>query len=259
MPELPDVEVFKKYVDATALHKRIEAVRAPKSKVMHTTAQALGRQMKGTSFNSSKRIGKLLCIQFNDSGWLVLHFGMTGNLKYYKNEEEAPEHERLRVDFENGYHLGYDCTRMLGQVDMAGDLNTYLEEQAIGPDALEVGLRTFREQLEGRSGTIKSALMNQEIVSGIGNVYSDEILFQAEILPQTKVTDISDRDIGLIFEKMKYVLKKAVQFGIESRKPPQTWLLENRSEDKECPRCDTNLEKLTISGRSSYVCPECQI
>ena len=184
MPELPDVEIFKRYLDATALDQKITRVSVQNRTVLrHISPQAIARKLKGRKLESSLRHGKFLFGQLDKNGSVIFHFGMTGFLKYFKHESEAPEHTRVRMDFSNGPFLAYVCPRMFGEVDYTTDVNKYINERGLGPDALALTSKEFKDRFAGKKNSIKSALMDQKLLAGIGNVYSDEILFQARVHP----------------------------------------------------------------------------
>ena len=137
MPELPDVETYRRYLNATALHKAIEAAEVRAERVLKgVTSSRLERILNGSSFEKTHRHGKYLFIRLNGNGWLVLHFGMTGFLRYYKQPGKKPSHARVHVRFSNGYHLSYDCRRRLGEVNLCDDPQRFIREQELGPDAL---------------------------------------------------------------------------------------------------------------------------
>lgn len=117
MPELPDVEVLKKYLDSTSLHQKIENVKVESKQVLKSISpQELKSELTGHEFASTKRHGKFMFVELDNHKWLVLHFGMTGDLQYYKKEDKEPEYRLLEFDFSNGYHLAYIMTRKLGEV-----------------------------------------------------------------------------------------------------------------------------------------------
>jgi formamidopyrimidine-DNA glycosylase len=209
VPELPDVEIFKRYLDATALKQRIKRVSVKNRTVLrHIAPQAISRNLKGRKLESSLRHGKFLFGRLDKNGSIVFHFGMTGFLKYFKDKAEEPEHTRVRMDFSNGSFLGFVCPRMFGEVDHTRDVNRYIEERGLGPDALAVSWAEFKDRLSGTKSSIKSALMDQQVLAGIGNVYSDEILFQARVHPQDRVDRLSQRTLNKVYQMMRSVLKK---------------------------------------------------
>src|SRR5438034_11312747 len=189
MPELPDVETFKRYLDATSLRQCITAVDVRNAYVLKdVSARELAREMKGRRFKSSCRHGKHLFVRADHAIWLRLHFGMTGFLRYFKGEEKAPPHTRVLFVFAKDYRLAFDDQRKFGEVGLVNEVDEFLKKRALGPDALDIDLAEFKEKLARHRGAVKSILMNQRLIAGIGNIYTDEILFHARIHPATQIT-----------------------------------------------------------------------
>lgn len=258
MPELPDVQVFKETLDATSLHKRIADVHltgdAPLGDVSASTVR---RRLEGAELGGSRRHGKHLFADLGeDDGWLRLHFGMTGELEYWEGEDDPPEHAKLVLDFTGDGHLAYVVVRKIGQIDVVDDVEAFIEERGLGPDALDLDLGAFRERLDGRRGAIKGTLMNQEVLAGIGNVYADEILFAAGVHPEADTDGLGDDTVAEIHRAMGKVLEKAIDGRVEEF--PDDFLLPRREDGAECPRCGGEIEKTEVSGRPTYLCPEHQ-
>jgi formamidopyrimidine-DNA glycosylase len=257
MPELPDVSVFKKYLDSTALHSKIADVEvADKGVLGEVGSRQLGKRLRGHELVSSRQHGKYLFVETNGPEWLLLHFGMTGFLKYFKKEEKSPPHGRVFFHFANGYTLGYDSQRKLGQVDLVDAPDDVIREKALGPDPIhsDFDLSDFRERACRKSGSVKSFLMDQEVMAGVGNVYSDETLFHAGIHPKTAVQKLDDETVKRLYRSMQKVLKTAIRCQVDVDRFPRDYLLPNREERKPCPRCSGTIRKVTVSGRSSYYC-----
>jgi formamidopyrimidine-DNA glycosylase len=260
MPELPDVETLRRYLDATALHQRIEDARVRSEQMLEDLdATELKRRLTDRTFERTRRHGKYLFVDLDDGGWLVLHFGMTGSLKYYKGEKEI-EYDQIVFDFANGYHLAYLMPRKLGEVRLVANPRDLIREKELGPDVLgdDLNFDAFRRLLEGRRGMIKSRLMDQHIMAGIGNVYSDEILFQAGIHPRTAVKDLDDDALRRVFDCMKEVLHVAIEHQARPEDFPPGYLTAYRGTDQECPNCGGRIERIKVAGRSAYFCPRCQ-
>lgn len=261
MPELPDVEVFRRYMNATSLHQKIDRVSVEDPSVLgDVPTRSLQMRLKGRELVSTMRHGKYLFAETDDDEWLVLHFGMTGFLKYYKDTEQAPEHVRMRIAFANGYHLAYDCQRKLGLIDLTKDVGSFIEDKELGSDPYreDFGYDAFRDLLKGRRGSIKSSLMNQQLIAGIGNVYSDEILFQSGIHPASQVTNLRDKQLETIFREMQKVLETAIREKVNPDDFPDSFLLGHREPGADCPKCGGSIEKKTIGGRSGYFCSKHQ-
>ena len=261
MPELPDVEVFKNYYLEEARGEVIREVKILDKKVLGENAGDLfAENLPGKKMGAANRRGKHLFIALNEDGWLAFHFGMTGFFSFYEAEEPKSEHPRLILDFEDGAHLAFDCQRRLGEVDLIDNLNEYIEKKGLGPDALEdnLGYDDFKRIFSNDKSMAKSGLMNQSKLAGIGNVYSDEILFQAEIYPRRKFLNLSEKELKNIYEKMKFVLEEAVNKEVKPELMPDDFLLTHREEGGVCPKCSAEIKKVGVSGRNGYYCPECQ-
>jgi formamidopyrimidine-DNA glycosylase len=260
MPELPDVETFRRYVDATSLHQSIESVRAKVDVLKDISVRRFENTLKGRSFEETRRHGKYAFVLLGEDPWLLLHFGMTGFLKYYKNHEKAPSHVRVLFTFQNGYHLAYSCRQKLGRVKLVDDPARFVRSQKLGPDALDPDLdaNAFKQAISGFRGSVKSALMNQQLIAGIGNIYSDEILYQAKIFPKQPVAQTNEKILDCLYEAVKEVLVTAIDVQADPKRLPDTYIISRRHGDGRCPRDGSPIERLKIFGRSSYYCPQCQ-
>jgi len=266
MPELPDVELYKRYLDRHALRQAIADVAVNDARIFQDLpADAFVGRLKGNRFEDSRRHGKHLLVRLEHGGWLTLHFGMTGNLVHFRDGEEDPPYDRVRFDFEGGGHLAYVNRRMLGRVGLTGDADAFIREEGLGPDALDpaFGLEAFRRAISGRRRDLKSVLMDQALIAGIGNIYADEILFQARLHPRTPVTALSERQRAVLFEQIKAVLETAIERGAGAEqfleRLPEHYLLPHRDKGGKCPRCGTAIATLKAGGRTSYFCPRCQV
>jgi formamidopyrimidine-DNA glycosylase len=261
MPELPDVEVFRKYLDKMALHQSIEKVEVFAKDILNNISQKqLQSQLEGRQFESTARHGKYLFANLGDNSWIVFHFGMTGYFDYFKDGDRAPRHTRALFSFDNGYYLAFVLQRKLGKITLAKDIDSFLKKQGLGPDALDgnFDVKTFKEAMKGTKRNIKPALMNQERMAGIGNIYADEILFQARQNPKIEAGKLSDQELEKLFRKTKEVLRTAIDSQANPEKMPEHYLLSHREKGSKCPVCGGNLKSEKISGRTSYYCPDCQ-
>ncbi|MDX1567647.1 MAG: DNA-formamidopyrimidine glycosylase family protein [Longimicrobiales bacterium] len=297
MPELPEVEAARKKVESEALNRTVETVSVtPDGMTLEVSEGTLREALLGHRLTAARRHGKHLFIRSGEERhrWLRLHLGMTGEILVLKDDtgedvtgqaqaaesdgddeddggdegdeddespgQHDPEHDRLRLDFAGDRSLVFRCPRKLGEVGLVDSPESFVEEKGLGPDLLsdDVDLRDFREVLDGRRGTIKSALMNQEILAGLGNEYSDEALYQAEIHPDSAVTALSDDDVAELWRVIGRVLEKGIEARSNGDPVPSSWLLRNREEGRECPRCGGTIRNDDIAGRSSYFCPDHQ-
>ena len=259
MPELPEVETFKRYLDTTSLKQRITKVEVRDAYVLkNVSARELARRLKGRRFESSQRHGKHLFVRTDDEHWLRLHFGMTGSLEYLKHNEVAPRTARVIFRFADNFRLAFDDQRKFGGIELIEDANEFLQTRELGPDALKITLSQFKAVIGKRRGVIKAILLNQQLIAGIGNLYADEILFRVRMHPGSEANRLMDKDLSRLFRATRYVLGKTIALKADFKHLPKSWLLPHREQLGKCPRCGRGLKSATIGGRTSWFCPHCQ-
>lgn len=257
MPELPEIALTKEYVESTSLRKKIVKVDFPSESLLQAPKADFEKALKGSSISEVKRLGKYLFLQCDKAKWLVFHFGMTGKLEYYGNQE-SPEYSHLILSFEDDYSLAFICRRKLGKIYLTESVEKFQEEHDLGKDAFEFSSKEFQELLSRKKGSIKAVLTDQHEISGIGNVYSDEMLFQARIHPKTKTEKLTQKEIGELYNQMESVLRLAIKIGGKRSEFPKSYLIDHRKDGEDCPDCEGKIEKISVSGRSTYFCPSCQ-
>jgi formamidopyrimidine-DNA glycosylase len=257
MPELPEVEQFKKYIDSTSINKKIINAEITNEKILtNISKNEIEKKLIDSQIIETSRIGKYLFLLLEPRAYLIFHFGMTGNIKYFKNKSEEPSHTRLLIAFSNHYHLAYDCQRLFGFITVTHDKSNYINEKQLGPDALLIKESEFIEQLRKRSIKIKSFLMNQHILSGIGNIYTDEILFQSRIHPNINCNILTNKQRRNLFSNISFVLNTAIEHDARIESYPENFLLLHRRKDNLCPlNKNHELKTIKISGRTTYYCP----
>jgi formamidopyrimidine-DNA glycosylase len=259
MPELPDVEIFKRHLDATSLHQRIDNVDVRNAYILkNISARELARGLKERRFESSRRHGKHLFVHSDGDLWLRLHFGMTGSLQYLRQHQQLPAHTRVLIVFTNDHRLAFDDQRQFGQIGLLRDVDEFLKKHALGPDALEIDLEEFKKLLRKRRGAVKSVLLNQRLIAGIGNIYADEILFRARMHPTTEMSRLGDKALTKLFRATHYILERAIAAKADVNQMPKSWLLPHRGKGGKCPRCGRELKSSRIGGRTAWFCPHCQ-
>ena len=259
MPELPEVETFKRYLDNTSLHQRIVNVEVLDAYVLkRVSARELALRLKGHRFENSHRHGKHLFVRADGELWLRLHFGMTGSLQHYRRDEEAPVHARVVFAFANNSRLAFEDQRKFGEVGLLKDVDDFLRKRGIGPDALDSNVSQFKTIFRTHRGSVKTILLNQQLIAGIGNLYADEILFRARMHPVTQAARLSDKDLRRLSRATRYVLEKAIALKTDFNRLPKSWLLTHRGKRGRCPHCGRALKLATVGGRTSWFCAHCQ-
>lgn len=259
MPELPDIEVTRQRVTEHALKRDIASVTLTDPKALRgSSSDDLSAALVGYHLETVHRRGKVLFLKIS-SGWhLAVHFGMTGDLVLHTSADDAPGHTRLDIAFSDSSRLAYDDMRKLGWVELTDSPDVYLRTLDLGPDALDISREALGQLIADKGGGIKAALMDQSQIAGIGNVYADEILFQAGVDPRRKTKDLKAVEIDRLHESIEQVLRHAVSIGAVPNQMPGNWLTPHRTEGANCPRCGRALTSVKVSGRTAYLCSHCQ-
>lgn len=257
MPELPEVETFKRYLDKTSLKQLIKKVIVTDNRILKIDESYLKASLKDKRFESSIRHGKYLFVSLNPR-YLIMHFGMTGDLEYYNKKEDQPKFSKVIFQFNNDFNLAYISTRMFGKLDIVDSVEEFIKIKKIGLDAYKMSIEEFKEAVQKRTAIIKNAFLNQSFIAGVGNIYSDEILFRSKIHPKTNINSLNENKIKELFTNIKDVLK----FGIEKQGDlsayPDSFLIPHRKKEARCPFCETEIIRYELAGRHGFFCPKCQ-
>lgn len=258
MPELPDVEHFRRFFLGHATGRTVRSVEADPTIVRNATPQALGEALGGRTFDEPDRHGKWLAC-WTDGPALLLHFGMTGDLIWSGDEPARHRWDRLILRFDGGEELRYRNMRKLGGVWLAHDSAEATEILGgLGPDAMALGEREFLERLSRRRGGVKAALMDQRFLAGVGNIVADETLWQARIDPRRRIDSLSQDERRRLFRSMRRILRQSVD-SYDSIPRQRSWLSSARGKgDAACPSCGSPLGRAVVAGRTTYFCSRCQ-
>jgi formamidopyrimidine-DNA glycosylase len=256
MPELPDVEGFRRYFNRHAAGRRVERVEVlDRTMLRNSSPQGVGRALGGRDLERATRHGKWLVAPAGGPA-LLLHFGMTGLLANVDREKGPHRHDRLVLHLDAGA-LAYRNMRKFGGVWLARD-GEHTEEVTgpLGPDAGRIAREDFAALIARRRGGIKALLMDQKAIAGVGNLLSDEILWRARIHPSTRTGALRSRKVSELYEAMQATIRDSSRHGRIPAEPG--WLTGVRDERGPCPRCGTRVRKGTVAGRTACWCPRCQ-
>lgn len=255
MPELPEVETFARYFARHALHQRIARVDVLDDRILgEIRTDVFRRKLKGAEFSEVRRHGKHL---FANAGavWLHLHFGMTGDLAY---GDELPRFAKIVFVFDGGGQLAFEDMRLFGLAELVGDPDAFIREKKLGPDPLALTARGFAELFEGRRGAIKSLLMTQEIIAGLGNLYVDEMLYQTGVHPRRAAGRLKDSEVRALYSTMRRILREAIARRGSDGDLPRNYLYHHREVGERCPRCGGTIRRMVVFGRTTYFCAKHQ-
>ncbi len=253
LPELPDVETYRRYLAAKVLHKRIADVEIKDRLILRSPERSI-RSIRGKHFTDTARHGKHCFLELTGGGFLALHFGMTGGVEYRESGMASSEHVRLIISFSGGGRLAFFDMRRLGRVRLVKSMQDFVTKNGLGPDALSVGRKEFESIIRSWKGMIKALLMNQRQIAGLGNIYCDEILYHSGTNPRKRTSKLESSEIDRIYNSMKNVLKIAIQKKADPSRMPANYLLRRRMKGASCRLDDGKIERVKVGGRSTYYC-----
>jgi formamidopyrimidine-DNA glycosylase len=251
VPELPDVEGFRRSFEHHATGRTVRAVRSVDAILLRgTSAQAIGRALHGRTFQRPGRHGKVLLCPAHGPV-LALHFGMTGSLEW---DGQPHAHDRLVLELDRGV-VAFRNMRRMGGIWLARDAGEVGRITGrLGPDWLDVSRRELDDVLDRRAA-LKAVLMDQTAAAGLGNLTADESLWRARIDPRRTARSLGRDERSALYRGIRRVLRDSLPLG---RVPPRpTWLTGVRDDRAgRCPRCDERLRRATVGGRTTVYCPK---
>jgi formamidopyrimidine-DNA glycosylase len=259
MPELPEVEMFRRYFDQTALKQKISDVQITHPKVVGGQEQQL-ISLVGDQFQKSQRWGKNLFVETSEKKIVLMHFGMTGNLEYYSSSMESPKYARVIFEFDNGFNLAYVSKRMFGRIGLTSSVGAYVDDKSIAVDAMEISKDKFIKVLASKKKNIKTALLDQTVTAGVGNWIADEILYQAKIYPTTPTQNLNEDQLSTIYHSMQDIIGVAIDVEAVREALPLHFITRyGRKTSIECPSCHHTIDRTEVGGRGTYACQHCQV
>ncbi len=263
MPELPEVETYKKYIAEVSLDQKILRLDMPDAKTLAAPAEDLESALVGHSFEKIERIGKYLLFQISSDQYLTMHFGMTGSPEYIAKGEKLPRHTRFFIEFKDGGEgLAFVCPRKLGRIGLSPDLPTFQKEKKLSDDALQLSFEAFRNNVGKRSAVVKSLLLDQKVCAGVGNWIADEILHQARIHPERRANTLEETEWKQVYERMQEIIRMAISHDADYELYPKTYLIHKRGWTQQtpspCQDCEGEVAHIKVGGRATYFCPVCQ-
>ncbi len=271
MPELPEVETVRKALLLKLQNKKIINITILHNNVFNkNNIEEVKQKIKNQTINDIKRRGKWLVFEL-DNYYLLSHLRMEGKYLYRNKSQKVEKHELVIFNINNEFELRYKDVRKFGKMELVekDKLNeSSLKKLGYEPWDKNLTIAYLKEKYKNKNIPIKTLLLDQSIIVGIGNIYADEILFLSKINPHTKGKDLTEKNLKDIIENTKKVLEKAIKEGgttIRSYTSEEgvTGLFQNdlnvhMKENEPCLVCKTKIKKDKIGGRSSYYCSNCQ-
>lgn len=279
MPELPEVETIRRDLEKEIVGRRVKTVevKGRRSIRRHKSAPEFRGRIEGRKVTSVRRAGKYLLVGLDDADVLVVHLGMSGQLFRAKSAKEPLErHTHVVITFTQAGQLRFVDPRTFGElfVTSPDELGAAVPELAhLGFDPLEevMSWAQFGVMLADRHSALKGLLMDQKFVAGIGNIYSDEILFAAGLRYDRQSDSLSAQEVRRLYRAMVETLTEALKYRGSSLADEQYRDLYGETGDfqgqhqvydragQACRRCRNAVVKVKVNGRSAFLCEHCQI
>jgi formamidopyrimidine-DNA glycosylase len=264
MPELPEIRVLASDMEKELAGRVISSVEVLQPKCLNVPAEQFQASLSGSEIVSVTAHGKWIRVRLS-VGWLLLGLGMGGEINL-TDRDHLPESRRLILGFEDGGCLAINFW-WFGYAHFVEELAEHPMTAKLGPDFMCLSEEEFRELLRGRRGGVKSFLLDQKRIAGIGNVYVQDPLFKAGIHPLRRINTLSEKEIGHLYQALRETLQESIDLGGsyweqnlhgERGRWDSSYLLVAYREGESCPKCGTPVEKIKTGSTSTYICPGCQ-
>ncbi len=265
MPELPEVEIIKRGLEKFVLNKRISRVEVLSPRVIKEPAvKVFISGLEGRVITEILRKAKLLVLKIDNSWYLIIHLRISGWLGYGSPDKKA----RVRFIFSEGGCLNYMDNRLLGELRLRPEFESLPFLQKLGPEPFDLSIEEFKQILKTKKVKIKALIMDQGVISGIGNIYATEALFRAGISPLRPAQSLTGREAAKLYKSIIALLKEGIKYRGASVDTYRDLQGNKGGMDKRlkvygrqglgCFVCGTILKKITLAGRGTVFCPKCQ-
>ena len=271
MPELPEVETVARGLAQRVAGDIINTVWiGRKPEPLKSPARKIAALLEGSRIANVRRVGKHIVVDLEEDGqkprgqWIV-HLGMTGNLVLTSPDQQVPKHTHLIAQLASGRELRFVDPRRFGRLSVHRAESAF---KAPGSEPLDVDFESFARLFRGRKTPIKCALLNQRLLSGVGNIYADEALFRAGVRPRRRAAKVTREELRRLYEALRKVLSEAIAAGgssisnyVDADGEEGLFQFDHRvygREGEPCLSCRSPIKRVVIAGRSAHYCAHCQ-
>ena len=272
MPELPEVETVRRALAPVVTGARIvDAAIVDQRLVRPFDPDVVAAELVGERVSELDRRGKYLIVRFDSGRVLLIHLRMTGSLRHGATGSLQPDaHRRAVLSMDNGSDVAYRDVRRFGTWELleSGEIDGYLAAK-VGPEPLErLSARQLGAALARRRAAVKSVLLDQRVVAGLGNIYADEALWRARVHPLRPASSLDRDEVERVHRSIRHVLRLGIHNGgstLRDYAAPDGSTGEMQNEfrvygrdDEPCHRCRSHIDKIRVGGRGTWFCPTCQ-
>jgi formamidopyrimidine-DNA glycosylase len=272
LPELPEVETISRGLAERVAGDVIDSVWiGSKPEPLKSSAAEISAALEGAKIEGVERVGKHIVVELRKNSaraqWII-HLGMTGQVVVARSEHQLAKHTHLIAKLRSGRELRFVDPRRFGRLSVRTMSTDAVNAWATGHEPLSISADDFAKLFRGRKTPIKSALLNQKLLRGVGNIYADEALFRARVRPRRHAGKLTREELRRLRRGVQRVLKEAIAAGgssvsdyVDADGEEGFFQLKHRvygREGKPCLVCKSPIKRIVIGGRSSHYCPRCQ-
>lgn len=272
MPELPEVEtVVRGLLQSNIVGKTITEVHIRFPKLI-LDPKAFVKDVVGSTISACTRRAKYILLTFNTGKTLLIHLRMTGKLLIVKKNDELSAHEHAQFTLDDGRQIRFHDVRKFGRFYLTSDANEFLADLGLEMLDEDFSFVEFCKRIGGAKRSLKTVLLDQKVIAGLGNIYADEVLFQARLLPQRKACTLSKHELKALCDSIQQVLRSAIERGGSSLgsglgnflnsygqagKNQNQFSVYQRT-NLPCLLCQSPIQRVVMGQRSTHFCPHCQ-
>jgi len=270
MPELPEITIIAKQMNKEISGKRIAEIEVKQPKNLNISPQEFTKIIKGKNVKSVSKKGKWIFIKLDQAYYMLINLGMNADLLYFSSNKTPHNKYQFKLAFtdKTGFTIKFQWFGYIHLVQEK-DIIKHKLTAKLGetPTDEKFTLKYFKKMLDSKKTKIKNFLLDQKNVAGIGNVYVQDILFEAKLHPNRKISTLSEKEITYLYKAIKNVLNRSIKlgglayerdfYGKKGRFTINEFLVGYKT-GKPCPQCKTPIEKIKTGGTFSYICPKCQ-
>ena len=270
MPELPEVQTIVNELKPKITGEKIISCIIFREGVIQGEAHNFRTQLKGESFTGVERVGKYILMELSKEKWLVVHLRMTGKFIIQNNGSPLKQHDRVVIQLESGRNLIFNDVRCFGRLEIVNDLRQHkgVQKQGWDPWASDLTAKSLHIKLKNRKNAIKNLLLDQTIISGLGNIYVCEILYREKISPLLAANQLSIKRLSGLIGSMRSILELALVHNgtsisdykrVDDKSGEfQNFLQVYGKTGEGCKCCGETIVRIRQNQRSTFLCPQCQ-
>ncbi len=271
MPELPEVETVVRDLRPHLIGRRLGTIQAGSKRLRQPWSPTWNEVLHGRCVQEVSRRGKWIVVRVEGGPYLVIHLGMTGQLRVVPTATELAGHTHLVLQLDDEQQLRFRDIRRFGGATVLlqpAALDQFFQDKGLGPEPFDLGPGYWQQRLSATERCLKAILLDQRVIAGVGNIYADESLFEARLHPARSGRSLNRAEAGRLRKAIVTVLERAIELrGSSIRNFVGGCGLKGNYQEKfrvygrtgqPCRRCRTPIERLRLAGRSTHFCPHCQ-